>query len=205
MRHTTQELLAIAHEYFPRGMQADDPGFPATPHAARQKAACVSASERYDAWFEMLERLRTRFPKEQFPDLRVEDGSPFLRVATAEPLLDRCFTGRLWLPTRGPNERHHYLELLVSFVVPYYIVCSYTIGFPPDRSAMFGGEHTTRFDFSGDERPFAEALKQEIATTFPDHEPIPPDVGLTVVPDVQAGNKWFGEATIFTCLFSHSW
>ena len=30
-------------------------------------------------------------------------------------------------------------------------------------------------------------------------------VGLTVVPEVEAGNKAFGEATLFTCLFSDDW
>lgn len=205
MRHTAEELLAIAYLYFPRGMQTDDPRYADTPEVARQKAARIPVSDRYNAWRQMLERLRRRFPPDQFPGFRVDDGCPFLAVATAEPLLDRCYTGSLWPPVRSPRERHHSLEFLVSFVVPYYTIASYVIGFPPDPGAIFGGEHTRTFDLSTDELPFARAIAEEIRTTFPDHEPILPEVGLTVVPDVQAGNKGFGETTIFTCLFSHSW
>src|SRR4051794_35114057 len=90
MKHTVEELLAIAYEYFPRGMQTDDPRFPETPEAARQRAARVPASEHYDAWREMLERLRRRFPEEGCQGFSVEDRCPFLKVATVQPLLDQA-------------------------------------------------------------------------------------------------------------------
>lgn len=204
MKHTVQELIAIAYTYFPRAMLTSDPRFAGTPEAARQRAACDAASRRYGAWREVLERLRHRFPEERFPGISVVDGSPFLQVAGAEPFLDRCFTGRLGLPPRDAAEKSHCLEILVSFVVPYYTIYSYTIGLPRERAATFGGEHRRRFDLTADEQPFAEAMVQEIGKAFPDHEPISPEIGFAVVPDVQAGNKWFGESTVFTCLFSHS-
>ncbi len=85
--------------------------------------------------------------------------------------------------------------------------------FPPDPNTVNGGpmeqmQRTRRvrsFTFSPDEEPFAKTIAAEIEATFPGYEPILPEVGLTAVPDVQAGNKWFGEATIFTCLFSDDW
>ena len=59
--------------------------------------------------------------------------------------------------------------------------------------------------FKGTERRSARAIAEEIEVTFPGYQPISPEVGLTVVPDVEAGGKSFGEATIFTCLFSDNW
>ncbi len=84
---------------------------------------------------------------------------------------------------------------------------------PPDPNAVDDEPRQKRrlkrqvdsFTLSPDEEPFANAISEEIETTFPGYEPIPPEVGLTVIPDVQAGGKWFGEATIFTCLFSDNW
>ncbi len=85
--------------------------------------------------------------------------------------------------------------------------------FPPDPNAvdeepqekMPRVRQVRTFVLSPDEEPFAKVIAEEIETTFPGYEPILPEVGLTVVPDVQAGNKWFGEAAIFTCLFSDNW
>ncbi len=58
------------------------------------------------------------------------------------------------------------------------------------------------FEISPADEPFAKAIAEEIEATFPGHEPMPPEVGLTIVPDVVAGRGWFGEATLFGCLFS---
>jgi hypothetical protein len=206
MKHSVQELFEVAYQYFPRGMVRGDPGHEQTPEVLRQKAARVPASARYEDWRIMLRRLRVRFPEEQFPGFMVNNLSLFLQVPTASDF-DRCYTGELWLPVRSAKEKHHDLEFLVSFVVPYYTIRS--------ECHLFNGRLTrkgnpdvdveTSFDLSPDELPFATAIEEEIRTTFPGHEPILPEVGLTVVPDVQAGNKWFGESTIFTCLFSDRW
>lgn len=84
--------------------------------------------------------------------------------------------------------------------------------FPPDPNALDEEpaqkplrRQVRTFVLSPDELPFAKAISEAIETTFAGHEPLPPEVGLTAIPDVQAGNKWFGEATIFTCLFSDNW
>lgn len=44
-----------------------------------------------------------------------------------------------------------------------------------------------------------------ILVTFPDHEPMPPEVGKTIVPDVIGGGNLHGESTLFGCLFSDNW
>jgi hypothetical protein len=196
MRHTTEQLIAIAHEYFPRGMSFTDPGYQETPEVQRQKAARIPASARYAEWQAFLSRLQDRRP-----DISVTNGSLFLQVALAT-LHDRCFDGRIDLPSRDENEKQHYLEVYVSYVVPYYIIRSCSITYPPDRNARFGGTHEKTFELSADEVPFAKAIAEEIRITFPEHEPIPPAIGLTIVPDVETGNRLLGEATILSCLFS---
>ncbi len=196
MKHTIEQLIAIAHEYFPRGMDYTDPGYLETPEAQRQKAARVPASARYDDWRALLARLQDRLP-----DTSVTNGSPFLQVASAT-LHDRCFDGRIDVPPRHENEKQHYLEVYVSFVVPYYIIRSCSITFPAERKAMFGGKHEKTFELSTDELPYAKAIAEEIAITFPEHESIPPEIGLVVVSDVGTANRRLGEATILSCLFS---
>lgn len=234
MKHSIRELIATAHEYFPRGIARDDPRYEQTPEVLHQKAARVPVSAQYNRWRAMLQRLEARFPEDQFPGVDIQNNSLFLQGASVGTPWDRCFTGALGLPPRTPDETHHALEFLVSFVVPCYIVCSSCLvedraPFPPIRSRLFFEGDTclvvpigadepdieppskkrfkrqARFDLSPDELPFAKAIAEEIEATFPGHEPIPPEVGLTVVPEVQAGNKLFGEATIFTCLFSDNW
>jgi hypothetical protein len=87
------------------------------------------------------------------------------------------------------------------FVLPVGVVKPELLAQERPLRAM---EQVRSFAFSADEQPFVSAIKEEIETTFPGHEPMLPEVGLTVVPDVQAGARWFGESTIFTCLFSDS-
>jgi hypothetical protein len=97
------------------------------------------------------------------------------------------------------------LEFLVSFVVPYYVLRSERQIPQEARAGELDVRFDTSFDLTPDELPIAKAIVEEVEQTFPDHEPLDPQVGLTVVPDVVAGGRWFGEATIFTCLFSDSW
>lgn len=205
MKHSVQELIATAYELFPRGIQQGDPAYAQSPELLRQKAARIPASARYDTWRAMLRRLQARFPADQFPGVDVHNESLFLQSPTAGADLDRCYTGALWLPVRAPNEKHHELEFLVSFVVPYYVIYSSRNVLLPQPVGKLETETERSFDLSADEQPFARAIAEEIESTFPGHEPISPEVGLTVVPDVQAGNRWFGESTIFTCLFSDGW
>jgi hypothetical protein len=199
MKHSVEDLLATAYDYFPRGLTCEDPEYKQTPELLRQKAARVPASARYEDWRAMLRRLR-----ERFPGVLVDNGSLFLQVATTTDL-DRCFTGKIWLPARSPTEKHHELEFLVSFVVPYYVICCVRHVFVSHAGGSPDVEIEKSFDLPADDVAFAQAIAEEIRTSFPDHEPLLPEVGLTVVPEVQAGNKWFGESTIFTCLFSDNW
>jgi hypothetical protein len=46
---------------------------------------------------------------------------------------------------------------------------------------------------------------EEIAVVFPGYEPMPPELGNQIVPDVVAGNQPMGKTTIYHCLFSDCW
>lgn len=233
MRHSKEELTDIAYTYFARGVGEGDPGYRQTPEYERRMAARVPASARYRDWCAMLARIQARFPS-GLRDVGVENKSPFLAGPRATTL-DRCFTGALWLPARSPKETHHQLEFLVSYVVPYYALRSSHFEddptpvlpasqrprlvfqhdtcyvFPPDPNAADDPNEPLRsrqvhsFELSADEEPFAKGIAEEIERTFPGHGLILPELGLTVVAEVEAGNKAFGEATLFTCLFSDDW
>lgn len=235
MTHSTTELIRIAHEYFPLGLEQGNPQWEQTREAQRQKAARVPASAAYDTWRGLLSRLSIRFASERSPDIEVVNHSLFLQSPVAAWRSDRCFTGALCLPARSPKETHHQLDFVVSFVVPYYALRSSHFEddptplrppsqrgrlvfqgdtcyvSPPDPNAEEDPNEKARFrkvhsfELSADEDLFARGITEEIEATFPGHKPIWPEVGLTVVPEVEAGNKAFGEATIFTCLFSDDW
>ena len=89
-----------------------------------------------------------------------------------------AYSGRAHLPSDDRSLGFH-----VSVIGPYYAI--HRMGWP-------------------DEEPFAEAIERDIRATYPGHDPIPPELGNEVVPDV-AGPVPFGEATIYVCLLSFCW
>jgi hypothetical protein len=55
------------------------------------------------------------------------------------------------------------------------------------------------------EEPVALDLAREIEATYPGYQPIPPELGDEVVPDVALNTEYFGSATIYHCLLSEVW
>lgn len=205
MKHSVDELVAIAHQFFPKGMPCSDPRYPETPEVQRQLAARIPASARYEDWRALLSRLRARFPKPDFPGVEVQNLSLFLQLPTAAVYLDRCFSATLLLPVRAPPDEPSSLRFFVSFVVPYYTIFSEVV--PPVGRPKSAADLIWKrsFDMSPEEMPFSTAIAEEIETTFPGYAPISPAIGQAIVPDVVTGTKWFGDATIFNCLFSDDW
>ncbi|XYI00385.1 hypothetical protein ACMHYB_11775 [Sorangium sp. So ce1128] len=70
------------------------------------------------------------------------------------------------------------------------------------RSAgPYDGIHDT-----GEPDEIPAAIAEEIEATYPGYQPIPPELGNEVVPDVDMdGVMMMGEATIYMCLFSPVW
>lgn len=193
MKHTTEQLIAIAHQYFPRGMEELAPDYDQTPEIQRQRVARMHASAHYDAYRTVLRRI-----EERFPGVAVENRSYALQ-SPAGSGLDRCFDGLLDLPLRRSEERRHSLQFLISFVVPYYVIYSLH-GVP---CGPMTPKRARSFELSSDELPFAKAIAEEIEAAFPGHERMPEDIATTVVPEVTVHPAAL--AMIIACLFSDDW
>jgi hypothetical protein len=89
-----------------------------------------------------------------------------------------AYSGRVWLILGKTSINFH-----VSLLGPYYGI--QLPGVP-------------------EEEPVSREVAREIEATYPGYQTIPLEVGNEVVPDVDAGLA-FGEATIYTCLFSEVW
>lgn len=89
---------------------------------------------------------------------------------------DAGFSGHVEIPGR-------LLGFHVSFLGPYHAV------------------HRTG---SAGEEPAASEIAREVETTY-GYEPVPPEIGDLVVPDVALDTRRMGEVTIYECLLSEYW
>jgi hypothetical protein len=115
MRNSVDELIGVVYKYYPRGLLINDPRYQESEQYRRLQAARRQAGANNETWRAMLRRLG-----DQFPENSVENRSLHLPTGT----LDACYSARLSLPTNTPGEHYHDLGILVSFLVPYYIVYS---------------------------------------------------------------------------------
>lgn len=144
--------------------------------------------------------LASRFPKAQFPGVITKNRVPFLKPPTGDTPWTLCYQGHLMLPN-GPGETAHWLGFFVSFVVPYYAL--YSIRDLDDAEQK--GELVS-FAPSPEEQPFVSAILEELAATYPEHDLMPGQVGMTVVPELHKyGHGPDNKATIFDCLFTDTW
>ena len=226
MKHSADELIAIAHRYYMRGLCYDD-SYKETEEYRRLVEARIRAGTgaNRDRWRALLCRI-----DEQFPGKGVENESVHLETGS----VDACYSGTLWL-THPTNEHSHTVEFLVSFLVPYYIVYSERVVDDPDALKAHRASSSTvvgvlvgdtyefipaevadpefraeeakgfrrrvvSFDFSPDEAPFAAWIAHEIEATF-GAERMPPEIGKVIVPEVSTQLQLSGEATLYDCLF----
>ncbi len=82
------------------------------------------------------------------------------------------------------------------------VIPGYLLGFHVSVLGPFYGIQRTG---SSGEEAAALDLAREIEASYPGHEPIPPDLGNEVVPDVCLDGRYFGQATVYDCLLSQSW
>ncbi|WP_433934183.1 hypothetical protein AB3662_06745 [Sorangium cellulosum] len=225
MRHTIGQLLEIVYRYHPRGIGGPDPhqfwqddshGEHTEEHA-RLVAARIQASKD-ERWHAMRRRI-----SERFPDLPLMNRSLHLPAG----LYDACYSFTVDLPN-APDRRtlwfhvsflapyyvvysHRMIDLVrppVGFVVPYGINFSISrsalgpdLVLNPDDERLHSAtvtRHELTFDLAPDERPCATWIAHEIESTF-GSEPMPPDVGATLVPDVVVGMRG---AMLYDCLFT---
>jgi hypothetical protein len=197
MRHSLQELFDIVYRFYPRGIWPDDPQYPKREEGRRFKETCHQAYANYGPWRAMLGRLGARFP-----DCRVRDEA--MHLASGGCALS--YDAKLVLPTLTCEQGEHALGFLVSIVVPYYVIYGRVFFYFKDDS--YGDKATLpgiRLELSSIEQPYARGLAQELEATFPGYEPMPPDIGKVVVPDVCTNIRGMGEATLYDCLLADLW
>lgn len=203
MKHTIEELRAVAYHYFTRGGWSGEPDYAQTADFARQQEVHVRGSAGYGVWSAMLDRVAARYCSTQAADLMIENLSLFLQSPTTTPF-DRCFTGALWLPVRGVEEKHHALGFSVSFVVPYYVIYSACQIYLDEPVGERESRREICFRLSPDELPYARGIAEEIEASYPDHAPMPPEIGKVILPDLNVLHD-FGEVTLHDCLFTSNW
>ena len=96
------------------------------------------------------------------------------------------------------------LGLGISFIAPYYVVYSSRL---IDRRSLSDTEPRFfyPFDLNDDEVADAQVMVEEMKLLYPEHEPMPQNVGNIVVPDVMAGNQFIGKTTLYQCFFTDAW
>lgn len=224
MRHSTNELIAVAYDYYPRGRSYDDST--ETEENRRLIKARKRAGAECASWRSLLNRT-----SEQFPGKYVQNGSLHLSMGAMEA----SYAGGIFLQN-APDGRTHTVEFRVSFLVPYYFIycervvddsealkayresSSSVVGvFTGDECHFIPAEVAdpefrakeerrfrrliTSFDPSPDEAPFVTWIAREIESTF-GAEWMPPEVGAVIVPDVATAARQLEEATIYDCLFT---
>jgi hypothetical protein len=177
---TVSELLEIVYRFYPRGLWVDSPGYGDTPELRRRRDVARRAADEYPKWKALLDRLRPRYG--------IYDCS--LHVLAG--WVDSAYTLKLSIPGKEAEddelERRFGFQVRfgcrVSFLGPYYLVCR--LG-------------------TSDEEPYVHDVAQEIERAYPAYEPIPPELGNVVVPDVALDTVGLGEATIYHCLLGTHW
>jgi hypothetical protein len=118
-------------------------------------------------------------------------------------------TWRAMLDRLGARYRlmDHSLHLLAGGLDPAYSALIHlqgedTLYFHVSLLGPYYGIHRTG---APGEEPAALELAREIEATYPGHQPISPEIGDEVVPDVTLEVRSFGEATIYECLLSTVW
>lgn len=187
-------LLPIVYRYYSRGMNEYDPGYTETEEHRRLIQARLQASAEGNPWSVLLGRLYARFPR------GIHNAS--LHLPTGR--MDAGYAGWLELPVRGWYEVHHKVGFLISFIAPCYVVYGASIVIAPTTRGT-GRAQDIRFAFTPDEETYVRAITGEILSVFPGHEPLPPEVGNVIVPDVVAGNQMMGQTTLYHCLFTDAW
>jgi hypothetical protein len=182
MMITRSELLDVVYRFYPRGVQK------ITRIYVPPNEPVYVDTEEHRRLVEATNRGRAEYPtwKAMIHRLgdryRLQNESLSLFGDGAEPAYSaRIYRPKDLEPVPSPNSRAS-LSFHVSLLGPYY------------------GIHDTG---EPDEKP--AAIAEEIEATYPGYQPIPPELGNEVVPDVDMDGLMMGEATIYVCLFSDVW
>jgi hypothetical protein len=234
MKHTLDELLDIVYRYYPRGVGPNDPSNAHRNKEAEEQARLVAARQKAatdERWHSLLRRVQERFPEAplmnhslHLPTGKYDACYSFTISPPKSP--ERL---RLWFQvsflapyyivfSSGLTEREIVIpprEFLIEFQgMPIYLpggAARAGLLSNPDDERLKGvtlerREFVLTFDPSPEEQPYAAWIAREIEATF-GCEPMPPEVGTALVPDVATQSRRRGEVRVYDCLFSdtHPW
>lgn len=172
---TRSELLEVVYRFYPRDLWVDSPGYDETPERHRRVTAARRGASEYPTWQAMLGRLRLRY---WIHDLSLHILGGSVDCAYAVQLGVRAAEAEEAACPDRPGFRLS-SGCCVSLLGPYYVVLP--AGSP-------------------DEAP--RDLAREIEATYRGYQPIPPEIGTVVVPDVALDDRALGRATVYDCLLS---
>lgn len=226
MKHSVDELFDIVYRYYPRRMERQDPRYEQSDEYQRLSAARRQAGADAGPWRTMLTQLQRQFPSDN-----VVNRSLHLPIGSQ----DAAYSGHISVPSSPGERAHSIGFLVSFLAPYYVVYSSRFLGdatkeehpaqatrfritIPWDEEADVPGtphvedwqpstpaRRVIRFDFSVDEQPYAAWIAREVEATWGGYQPMPPEIGKLVVPDVATDLPGLGEATLYDCLFSDDW
>jgi hypothetical protein len=227
MKHTLEELLNIVYQYYPRDLGGDGPLEARQREETEEHARLVTARRRAaedERWRTLQHRI-----SERFPEVSLMNHSLHLPAGGH----DGCYSFALFLPnaTHGRTLWFH-ISFLAPYYVTHSWYLAETVkkganfgvtlhdvffmlkrddvgpGLVLDPQELLSRSVTVKraqlsFDLSADELPYAQWIAREIEETF-GCEPMPPELGTVLVPDVSLSRRAPEGARLYDCLFSDS-
>ncbi|MGK3959259.1 hypothetical protein WMF01_01640 [Sorangium sp. So ce1667] len=179
---TRSDLLDVVYRFYPRGV------LPIMRIYVPPNEPVYDDTEEYRRLVEAATRGRAEYPawKSMIRRLgdryRLQNESLHLLSGGVVPAYSaRIYRPKDFEPVPSLSNRAS-LSFHVSLLGPYYGI--HDVGEPDEKPAV---------------------IAEEIAATYPGYQPIPPELGNEVVPDVATDWASFGKVTIYTCLFSDVW
>jgi hypothetical protein len=182
---SVEELLRVVRRYYPAGLDVyeHDQQYRDSPETrARKEARQRASEERGEAWEQLKQGFRDRFPS------HVWDRSL--------PWIEPCFHFRVYVPPYNPG-RHVSAVLLVSVLAPVHITFT-----------SYEGQTEPGPDVFMVPRPETEAVRHELdqeATRRMESAHIDWRVLHTPVPEISTDHREFGKATLGDLLFTDGW
>ncbi len=177
---TRSELLDLVYRFYPRGVRNFS-----RIHVPPGEIP-YEDTEEHQRLVEAANRGRAEYPTWKAMSRRLGDRyslqNESLHLFSGGT--DPAYSARLYRPKdlEPVPGRKASLSFHVSLLGPYYGI--HDMGGPDEKPAV---------------------IAEEIEKTYPGYQQIPPELGNEVVPDVEMDGEMFGDATIYTCLFSHVW
>lgn len=232
MKQSFQQIIDTIYRYYSRAGSEEAPDLPRPEQNERLVNARREAGAECSRWLGMLQRLGSLFPESGISNLSIHlktgqsdacySGSlslpnkpgerwhtlefkvsllgPYYIIYSSRGIDDLEETERIRALAAASPSAAVFVDdtmfiLPAGMVRPEFREAEAPIPIPRQEIA---------FEFSPDEQPYASAIAQEIEATW-DYEPMPPDVGKMLVPDVVTDGRRPGEATLYDCLFSEVW